>query len=350
MPDATTTQAIGALEAAVASLLPGAVPGGLTRSLRVRPQRVSPLGLGGYVGTHVDPGAALFGRRLQARVDVDVSGGADAAAASYLATLSGQMLAFTRREFATLGIRHLRGLDTEAARALAFEVDFEFVPVPDAGEGVITQLALEQHTNLTPYGAHFLADFAGASLALLPAPLADFLPADDPAAAPPGAWAVAGDAIVQTAATVGGALTLADPVKAGAQLLWRPAGVPQNLARLVLSVVFDASGSDGIGLVFHRRAADDFGFVLLSQRHGYHLIGRRTPAGWQTLGSAPAGYSANTPHRLVLTVYDGQASIELDDSRTLALNGLPAGSGEIGLLTHGHGSARFRAARLMALG
>ena len=99
----------------------------------------------------------------------------------------------------------------------------------------------------------------------------------------------------------------------------------------------------------HRRAADDFGFVLLSQRHGYHLIGRRTPAGWQTLGSAPAGYSANTPHRLVLTIYDGQASIELDDSRTLALTGLPAGSGEIGLLTHGHGSTRFRAARLMAL-
>jgi hypothetical protein len=214
---------------------------------------------------------------------------------------------------------------------------------------VITDLALEQHTNLTPYGAHFVADFAGASLALLPLPLVDFVSADDPAAAPPGAWSVVGDSIVQTAATVGGALTLADPVKAGAQLLWRPGGAPLNLARAVVSVVFDATGSDGIGLVFYRRAADDFHFVLLSQRHGYHLIGQRTPAGWQTLGSAPAGYSANTPHRLVLTVYDGQAGIELDDRRTLLLDGLPAGGGEIALLTHGHGSARFRAGRLMAL-
>jgi hypothetical protein len=162
MPDDVSTLAISALESAVSSLLPSAVPPGLTRSLRVSPRSVAPLGVGGYVGSHREPGAAMFGRRVRARIDVGISGGAETAAASYVAALSGQMLAFTRAEFAGLGIHRLTGIDADGARDLAFDVDFEFVPVPATGEGVIDNLALQSYTNLTPYRTRLVADFAGA--------------------------------------------------------------------------------------------------------------------------------------------------------------------------------------------
>jgi hypothetical protein len=352
MTDVVSTEAITALETAMTALLPSSVPDGLTRRLRIRARTIAPLGLGGHVGHHREPDAALQGRRVAARIDIDVSGGTDAAAQDYAVMLAGQMLAHSRGEFAQRGIHRVRGVAAGSERALSFDVDFEYVRIPTAGEGLIRELALETFNNTTPYRVRPLADFAAASLALEAAPLAGFAPADDPQAAPPGAWslATAGEAaIVQTAATVGGPLSLADPQKAGAQLLWRPRGVPLDLSRFVASIVVASSSPDGVGLVFHRRAADDYFFFLASQRHGYHLFGRRTPAGWETLASAPAGFDTGVPQRLVVGAYDGHLFAERGEQRTLMAATQPQGGGEIGLMTHGNDAARFIAGRLLEL-
>lgn len=352
MADVVSTEAMAALETAVTALLPPLVPDGLTRRVRVYAQTIRPLGMGGYVGLHREPDATLHGRRVAARIDVDVSGGSDAAAQDYAATLAGQFLAQTRGEFAQRGIQRLRGVTASSGRALAFDVDFEYIRIPVAGEGLITDLALETFSNTTPYRTRPVADFAATSLALEAAPLADFVPVDDAQAAPPGAWSLAAAApaaIVQTAATVGGPLALADPQKAGAQLLWRPRGVALNLARFVASIVLRSSSPDGIGLVFHRRGADDYFFFLASQRHGYHLFGRRRPAGWDTLASAPFGFDTAVPQRLVIGAYDGRLFAELDEQRTLIATADPQPGGEIGLLTHGNDAARFLSGRLLEL-
>lgn len=354
MADPVSLDALTALEAAINALLPGAVPAGLTRRTRVRAQAVRALGLGGYVGRHHGPEGTLQGRRVAARVDVDVDGGNDATATSYAATLAGQLLTGTRTEYASRGIRRIQGATPAGARNIAFDVDFEFVRTPVDGEGLITTLALDTYTNVTPYRSTLLADFAAAALVGTPAPLADFVARTDAQAAPAGAWSVSAvdpAAIVQTATTVGGALTLADTRKAGTMLLWRPGGVTLDLPRFVLSVLFASIDPDGVGVVFHRRAADDYRFFLASARHGYHLFGRRLPAGWEVTASAPFGFSTTAAQRLVVTVFDGQLIAELGERRTLVVNvgnDSPAG-GELGLLTHGNSLVRFTAGRLMAL-
>ena len=353
MADAVAAEALSALRAAVLGLLPAAVPDGLTRRLRVQARAVRLLGMGGYVGQHVEPSAALHGRRVAARIELDVDGGNDADAADYAATLSGQILGSTRREFVQSGIQRIRGVDATGARALAFDIDFEYVPVPVTGEGVITELALGSYANVTPYRTRGVADFGGASLVLLADPLADFVPATDPLAAPAAAWSASAAppaALVQTAASIGGPLDLSAPDKAGAHLLWRPQGVALNLARFVFGLSFTSAGPDGIGIVFAHRAGDEYFYYLASARNGYQLFGRRRPSGFQTLASSGGGFATALPQRLVLTAFDQTLSAEIDGQRSLTVMlALPPGSGEIGLFTHGNDTARFTAGRLMEL-
>lgn len=352
MADAVSVEALAALESAMASLLPAGVPAGLSRQLSVSARQVRPLGLGGYVGLHSAPDGMLHGRRVAARVAVDVSGGSDAAAQGYAATLAGQILAASRAESAALGIQRIRGADPSGVRNLAFDVDFEYVRVPDAGEGLITTLALESFNNVTPYRTKLRAAFGAASLALLADPLADFAAATDADAAPAGAWsldAAEPAAIVQTAASAGGPLDLSSPQKAGTLLLWRPGGAPLALERFVASIVFRSTSPDGVGLVFHHQAPDRYDFFLASQRHGYHLFGRRRPGLWQTVASAPFGFTPGATQRLVVGAYDGTLFAELDERRTLLAQTERQPGGEIGLLTHGNTAARFLAGRLMQL-
>jgi hypothetical protein len=352
MADEVSAEALTALQTAVTALLPAAVPAGITRSVRVLPRRVRPLGLGGYVGLHREPDASLYGRRVDARVDVDLSGGSDALASGYAATLSGQILAQTPTEFAQHGFHRVRGVDVDNRRALAFDVDFEYVRTPVTGEGLISELALDVFNNVTPYRTRAVAAFAGSTLALEALPLADFSPFTDPQAVPPAAWAfdaAAPAALVQTAATASGPLTLDDAEKGGAQLLWRPRGAALNLARFVAILDFRSTGTDGVGLVFHRRADDDYSFFLASQRHGYHLFGRRAAAGWSVVASTSAGFTPGAGQRLVIGAHDGHLFAELGGQRTLSVRTTPAAGGEIGLLTHGNATVRFTAGRLMEL-
>ncbi len=92
-----------------------------------------------------------------------------------------------------------------------------------------------------------------------------------------------------------------------------------------------------------------FLFFLASQSNGYHLFGRRRPAGWATIASAATGFSTGAPHRLVIVSYDGMLTAELDNERTLAATTEAPAGGEFGLLTHGNNAARFAAGRLMKL-
>ena len=143
MPDVLTQDALAALESAISGLLAPTVPAGMTRTLRVEPSRVRPLGLGGFVGNHVAPDAQRFGRRIRARTAIAVSGGNETAARNYVATLGIDLLSLSRAELFTRGVQRLDRLPVEDPRALAFDLDFEFISTPTTGEGVITDLVLD---------------------------------------------------------------------------------------------------------------------------------------------------------------------------------------------------------------
>ncbi len=143
MPDVLTQDALAALESAISGLLAPTVPAGMTRTLRVEPSRVRPLGLGGFVGNHVAPDAQRFGRRIRARAAIAVSGGNETAARNYVATLGIDLLSLSRAELFTRGVQRLDRLPVEDPRALAFDLDFEFISTPTTGEGVITDLVLD---------------------------------------------------------------------------------------------------------------------------------------------------------------------------------------------------------------
>lgn len=148
MPDVLVQDALAALDSAIAGLLPSAVPGGMTRTVRIEPRQVRPLGLGGYVGNHLEPDAGRFGRRVQARVSIAVTGGNDTAARTYVAGLGTELLCLSRRERLARGVQRLDRLPVEDPRTLAFDVDFEFISTPSTGEGVISDLVL----NIEPDG------------------------------------------------------------------------------------------------------------------------------------------------------------------------------------------------------
>lgn len=143
MPDVLAYDALAALDSAIADLLPSAVPAGINRTVRIEPSRIRPLGVGGYVGNHVAPDAGRFGRRVQARVTISVSGGNDTHARNYVVGLGADLLCLSRSERLARGMLRLDRVPGEDPRALAFDVDFEFISTPTTGEGVITDLVLD---------------------------------------------------------------------------------------------------------------------------------------------------------------------------------------------------------------
>jgi hypothetical protein len=353
--DAIAQQALAALDVAVAGLLPVSVPVGLTRVVRIAPTQITPTGMGGYMGLQTEPQAGVYGRRVQATVRVAVQGGQDQAANDHVDLVTRTLLLQDRTDLRKKGIFKLAA-DAMEARATQFQLLFEYAFHPVAGEGVIQSLDLALENNLTPYKAQFVWNLATASLADEAQPLADFAVADDPDtnAAPVSQWSYnnAARRIEQNAAVRGGPLTLAQPKKAGAQLLWRPNNAPLALDKFVISCEFESASQDGIGLVFHRKDAQNFYFFLASERNRYHVFGRKQAGTYSLIGTpnTDAGFSLNTHHQLKIISFDGQLSAVLDDEQTLSVDtGENLFGGEVAYLTHGNNRARFYRARAIRL-
>ena len=143
MPDALSQNAIDALGVAVDSLLPDAPPAGLSRTRALDVRHVRPLGLGGYVGHHVAPEGALFGRRVNARLNLSINGGSEADARAHVHNLASHLLSLSRSELHAAGIHRMARADSSDARAILFDIDFEFIRPPATSEGVITDLILD---------------------------------------------------------------------------------------------------------------------------------------------------------------------------------------------------------------
>ena len=357
--DTLAELALDALDTAVAGLLPGPVPAGLTRDVRVMPLQIRASGLGGYVGIHPEPRGAIHARHLEALLEVRIRGGQDEAASAYLSQVARNLLAQDRGELRRQGIYRLSlKSNTIEPRNAQFDLLYEYQHLPTSSEGVIDILDLNLDLNLTPYRAHYRWDLATRTLVAAPTPLADFQVADDPdlnAASPPSQWVYnsAEARIEQNALTRGGPLSLAQSKKAGAQLLWRPGTRPFAVGRFIAAIEFDSTSQDGLGIVFGRRDENNYWYFLASDRHRYHLFGRKQGGNTFSLVGTPAsevGFALDTHHTLVVTAHDHALRAAIDGVQTLEVTAdNRVDSGELGFLTHGNNAARFYRARLIEL-
>lgn len=353
--DTIVQHALTALDGHISSLLPASVPAGLTRQVRVLPLRVTPAGIGGYIGPQENPKADVHARRVQASVRVALQGGQDQNASTHLDLITRQLLSQSREELRQRGIFWIKP-ELIDGRNAHFELLYEYAHHPDTGEGVIDMLDLTLEPNITPYRARFVWSMAGRSLVGSADPLSEFQVADDPdvnAGSPASQWVFnAAEACVeQNAAVRGGPLTLAQPRKAGAQLLWRPHEAALSLSRFIIGCEFSSASNDGIGVVMHRVDEDNFLYFLASERHRYHLFGRKSAGVYSVISVANnVGFTLNSPHQLKIYSFDGKLSAVMNEQQTLvAETGVALPAGEIGFLTHGNNRARFHRARVIDL-
>ncbi len=353
--DTIVQQALTALDAHISSLLPAPVPVGMTRQVRVLPLRVTPAGIGGYVGPQENPQADVHARHVQASVRVAMQGGQDQSASSHLDLITRNLMSQSRAELRQRGIFWIKP-ELVDDRNAHFELLYEYAHHPDTGEGIIQSLDLALESNVTPYRAKFVWNMAAPSLTAEANPLAEFAVSDDPdlnAGSPVSQWVfnTVEPRIEQNAAVRGGPLTLAQPRKAGAQLLWRPHQAALSLSRFIVGCEFSSISNDGVGLVFHRIDNDNFFYFLASERHRYHIFGRKSAGIYSVISvNSNAGFSLNTRHQLVISSYDGKLSAVMDEQQTLAAEtGVTMPEGEIGFLTHGNNRARFHRARVIDL-
>lgn len=159
MTDATSSEALAGLTAAVEALLPEIADPSVQLTLLLTPTRVTPTGLGGFVGTSEDPHHGdVLGRRLEAVALVTVR-------AKEIVPLNGAVTAVTRAilgtDRATLleqGILRVTlddiGAQTASGsastriveRGLRFEILYEFLKRPSEAEDIILQIPVNLDT------------------------------------------------------------------------------------------------------------------------------------------------------------------------------------------------------------
>lgn len=356
--DALAESALTALDSTITGLLPASVPSGLTRMVRVLPDVIRPSGLGGYVGLHPDPHDAIYGRKFKATLQINISGGNESAATTYLDQVVRGLLTQDHSDLRREGIHFLKFKpEPIEPRSAQFDLFYEYLQLPSTSGDVIRSLDLSVDTNATPYKARFLWDLATHTLINSAGPLDDFFAAEEPnlnTSSPAPSWSFNNGEgrIEQNTLARGGPLTLARARKAGAQLLWRPGAEEFNVGRFIASIEFESSNPNGIGLVFGHTDANNRWYFLASRHHQYHLFGCRETGNYRFIGTpaTDVGFELNTRHLLTLSVYDQTLVATLDGIQTLAVESdTPVPAGEIGFFTHANNGARFYRVRLIEL-
>lgn len=284
--DAIAVEALANLTTVMSSLLPPPPAPTLAPALLITPVRVSPTGIGGYVGAHPSPQGDVFGRRITARVQLSVPGSDATALDDTVEQITQAVLARDRAELAQLGILKLSlfelgprptppapGPPTQPRRELSFDVLYEFLKLPEEDGGVIGTIPIDIEAGLlsdaplTLISGPFVVD-----------PLPQFDVVDDPdagtAAPSDWNWDAVLEGVVQTSAIRGGAESTA-PNKPGTALLLRTTPARPVARNISMAATMDATAEGGIGFVFRFIDADNFYYALLDSRTGFRRIGRK---------------------------------------------------------------------------
>ncbi len=117
--------------------------------LFVRPLQLTPTGLGHYVGQHDDPQGTILGVRVAAEAVVTVTVTGPAVLNEVITQLTAAVLAQDPTELRLEGIFRWQVASIEPtsnganSRDVLFDVLFEFVRLPEAGEGIIETIPID---------------------------------------------------------------------------------------------------------------------------------------------------------------------------------------------------------------
>lgn len=360
--DEITSAALEELSATIADLLPPPPETNLPHTVQVYPVRVTPSGVGGYVGLRSSPSGELSGRRISARVAVSIQTHDAAALGSAVAGVTGAVASRDAAHSRSAGLLRLEVARIGSAMEVAgggvhrqeveFSALFEHLHAPADGSGVIEQVPILTEVASTSSGGQVLyrSSFGAGALD-------GFESIDDPGitAGGPSRWEHDPEAgrIRQLSPLQGGA-SGAGISKPGGYLLLRPPVQGRLLSDFVLTSEVTFSDQAEVGLVFRWQDVDDFHFVLLGSALGTGLLGRKFAGAFTVLDSLRRGrptthqpgrsYSVRVTARadLIQLHIDGQLTLEgrAHDSR------LP---GRVGLFSRASGSTEFHRLDLIAL-
>lgn len=328
------------------------------------PRKVTPTGLGGFVGHHPEPTGEILGRRLAAQLFV-VARGAEAADAEVAAgEVAGALLGARQAELRGSGILKLalaergdastqgQGNNQVAQRELEFEVLYEYLRIPVEAEGVIESVPLLIEMGSTDAGGDLLfrGDFGQD-------PLDRFEVVDDPGAGTggPSVWSynAAEQRIDQTSSIRGGVNTV-NANKPGTYLLLRTAGDLPEVRDFILGAELRSAGQDEIGLVFRYQSPDDFYLLMLSARQPYRMLARKVGGTFAPL-EVPAldltgGYQQGAVHTVQVTAQGQDFRVFVDGRKVLdGRDSSIADAGRVGFYCRANSQASFHHIELIAL-
>jgi hypothetical protein len=351
--DAISTEALASLSSTITALLPTSADPALTPTVAVALRRLTPTGVGAFVGFHPEPQGEIVGRRLEATALVtargsDSKGLADAVSAVTAAllgqdraTMAGQGL--LRLSLQDLGLERPEGNTTRVQRELAFDVLYEFLKRPTTAGGIIQRIPIDLVMGTTGNTRRLLSTgFSAGSLSL-------FDVIDDPAAttAKPSQWAANGteERIEQTSLIRGGT-TGATPRKPGTYLVLKSTPALPPVADFALRTTLRSGSSGGIGLVFRFQDADNFLFFLMDSSGPFRLLGKKVGGTFSALESpgvdAAQGFDTGRLYDLKITAAGPDLQVFLDDKQILAgSDSTLTGAGRVGFMTRNNDAAFF---------
>jgi hypothetical protein len=338
----------------------------LPTTLLVTPVRVSPTGLGGFAGLHPEPQGEIFGRRVRARVTVTVAASSVNGIDAAMANVTRAVLSTARSELAQLGIHKLAtaelgprpaqvqggGPQAAARRDVIFDVDYEFLKLPEETGGLIQTIPLDLDATLASNDPRVLV-----SGPFPPNALDRFEVVDDPAATTtaPSSWGfdATESAIVQTAAIRGGTNT-PTPNKPGTLLLLRPSPVRLPVRDFSLAGEMLSTAQGGIGFVFRYIDVDNYSFALLDSRTGFRRIAKKSGGSFVAMADGgldtDAGFGLGELMRVRLVAQAGAIRMLIDGATVLeARDDGPFEAGRVGLMTRHCTGGRFYDLTLLAL-
>jgi len=152
--DAISTEAVNALQLAITGLLPPVAAPVLPSVVHIYPTQIATTGIGGFVGINQNPIGEIKGRRVSAKVLIDVRATTAEALDTAVSNTAVALLAADRATLTQQGILRLAlgevgersvvgaGADVTVQKRMTFSALFEFLKLPADGEGVIRQIPI----------------------------------------------------------------------------------------------------------------------------------------------------------------------------------------------------------------
>jgi hypothetical protein len=355
--------ALAELMRVLEELVPAEADAALQPRLTLSGLRLAPSGVGGYVGTSIDPPGDIQAQRLAASVTItlratDAEGLSLAVHHMTEALLGANRADLRRRGILRCGLDQVgevslvgEGSNQRAQRDVDFSLLYEFLQGPAAaGEGIIELIPLEVEMGGPNTRVLFASQFTSDPLSL-------FEVVDDPAATTgaPSNWAYnPAEQRIEQRAAIRGASTAPSANKPGTALVLRSSPMRPPVQDFAVHAEMSSADDRGMGLVFRWLDVDNFGFFVMNQRNHFRLLGKKVDGAFALLETpavdSAAGFEVSRLNDVKLVGRDSALQVFLNDQ--LILEGEDASlvrAGRIGLFCQGNNQAQFSMLRLTRL-